>query len=61
MTPRSLTSKKIIDDDEEDDTVSIQGPINMDMLSPTELMETNIDSLPTPIDKLEHLVTSTGE
>ncbi|XP_059064791.1 uncharacterized protein LOC131856861 [Cryptomeria japonica] len=31
--------KAIIDDDEDGDRMSIQGPINMDMLSPTELME----------------------
>lgn len=36
VTSWSLTSKNIID---EDDTVSIQGPINMDMLCPIELME----------------------
>ncbi|XP_059071576.1 uncharacterized protein LOC131868124 [Cryptomeria japonica] len=98
VTSRSLTSKKIIDDDEDDDTISIQGPINMDMLSPIELMEiasamqskaqkkimkaqikesqtiqnaidilssilpeTDIDSLPMPINKLEHLVSLAGE
>lgn len=35
VTYQSLTSKKIVDDDEDDDTISIQGLINMDMLSPT--------------------------
>ncbi|XP_059073467.1 uncharacterized protein LOC131874216 [Cryptomeria japonica] len=35
VTYQSLTSNKIIDDEEDDDIVSIQGPINMDMLSPT--------------------------
>ncbi|XP_059068496.1 uncharacterized protein LOC131859002 [Cryptomeria japonica] len=39
VTPLSFTSKKKIDDDEDDDALSIQGPINMDMLSSTELME----------------------
>lgn len=34
MNPQSITSKKIFDDDKEDDTISIQG-----ILSPTELME----------------------
>ncbi|XP_059073725.1 uncharacterized protein LOC131874392 [Cryptomeria japonica] len=64
VTYRSLTSKKIIDDDEDDDTMSIQGLINMDMLSQKELMEIasiDTDSLTTPIEKLDHLVTSAGE
>ncbi|XP_057866035.2 uncharacterized protein LOC131073591 [Cryptomeria japonica] len=39
VNSRSLTSKKTIDDDEDDDTISIEGPINMDMMSPTKLME----------------------
>lgn len=94
VTYWSLTSKKIIDDD----TIGIQGPINMDMLSPKELMEiassmqskakkkimrtqrreaktiqtvvdiffnllleTDTNSLTTPIEKLDHLVTTVGE
>lgn len=39
VTPLSFTSKKKIDDDEDDDALSIQGPINMDALNTTELME----------------------
>ncbi|XP_057830667.2 uncharacterized protein LOC131041558 [Cryptomeria japonica] len=39
VTPLSFNSKKKIDDDEDDDALSIQGPLNMDMLSSTKLME----------------------
>lgn len=39
MTPLSFTSKNKIDDDEDNDALSIQGPINMDALSSTKPME----------------------
>ncbi|XP_059064938.1 stress response protein NST1-like [Cryptomeria japonica] len=93
VTYQSLNSNKIIDD-----IMEIQGPINMDILISTELMEiastmqskakkkimrtqmreaqtinnvvdifssmlleTDTNSLTTPIEKLDHLVTSTRE
>lgn len=39
VTPLSLDYKNKIMDEDDDDAISIQGPINMDMLSSTELME----------------------
>ncbi|XP_059069828.1 uncharacterized protein LOC131859785 [Cryptomeria japonica] len=39
VTPLSLDSKKKIVDEDDDNAISIQGPINMDIMSSTELME----------------------
>lgn len=39
VTPLSLDSKNKAIDEEEDDALSIQGPLDMDRLSSTELME----------------------
>lgn len=39
VTPTPLTSKRKVVDDEDDDALSIQEPINMDILSSTKLME----------------------